>query len=85
MSIEKKLELVKKALELGADVDLNFHFTGDIGDAEEIAHQLQHFYKDEFIYDENHDEDFSANWIALEPPEEEQRNRVGTAIFYAID
>jgi hypothetical protein len=81
MTIEKKLELVKVALENGADVSIFFSDAGKESDAKAIAEKLQPHYESAPTFDKNG----NHQWIGLDPPEDEEVNRVETAIFYDVD
>ncbi|MFB1100902.1 hypothetical protein [Terribacillus sp. JSM ZJ617] len=85
MSIEKNLELVKVALENGADISINFHAAKSKEEALEIGKKIQDFY-DEKPYEESgqYDGGEKYEWLSFEPPEEET-NRIETAIFYDGD
>jgi hypothetical protein len=61
MNIEQKLAFIKKALELGADINVNFHNSRDKKEAKETAVELCK----EFGFKHRHLSHNNTNWYKL--------------------
>lgn len=80
MTIEEKLEVVRKALEKGASVSLNFFDCESEEQAEEMIKPLSNDFKKDFTYEGNSD----LNWIEL-VHETDDEIEVEVVAFYESD
>ncbi len=66
--MEKKLEVLKRALELGAKIDINFHNNDDLHQAEQNAKELNEMLGKETVYvTRNNHQWFQAPYEPLQP------------------
>jgi hypothetical protein len=76
MSIDQKLEYIRKALELGADVSLGFHNCRDKEEAEKLASKLSELIHIPVVHKASCDS--SLRWLKIDY----NYSELATTIFY---
>jgi hypothetical protein len=74
MTIDQKLNLIRRCLELGAKIDMYIHQPETLAEAKEVEDKLQPLIQVPFT-EEEHDE---TTWLQAQDTEE----RIGVIIFY---